>query len=213
MRTNIYVDGFNLYYGALKGEPFRWLDLEMLSRRLLQPSDSIGQIRYFTARVSATDEDPEAAIRQQQYLRALGTLASVQVHFGLFLTSERTMPAADGSGLVRVLKTEEKGSDVNLATHLLLDACRGDFELALVISNDSDLAEPVRKVQEEFGLSVGVALPLVRANRHPSKLLIQAATFVRRMRNRPSSRRVLQESQFPATLTDSGGEFRKPEGW
>ncbi len=51
MATNVYVDGFNLYYGSLKDRPYRWLDLDALSRVLL-PRDQINRIRYFTARVS-----------------------------------------------------------------------------------------------------------------------------------------------------------------
>jgi hypothetical protein len=56
-RTNVYVDGFNLFYGALKGSPYKWLNLEALCQRLL-PKDSIRQIRYFTAKVSARPGDP-----------------------------------------------------------------------------------------------------------------------------------------------------------
>lgn len=44
MATIVYVDGFNLYYGALRGSPYKWLDLEALSRRLL-PKDDIHLIR------------------------------------------------------------------------------------------------------------------------------------------------------------------------
>ena len=209
MRANVYVDGFNLYYGSLQGEPYRWLDLEKLASRLLRPTDSIGRIRYFTARVNPTADDPHVAARQSLYLRAVETLPSSQIHFGQFLTSERVMQRADGMGSVRVLKTEEKGSDVNLATHLLLDSFHSDFEVALVISNDSDLAEPIRRVREEFGLPVGVALPVLKPNRHPSKTLREVAAFVKRIR----SRRLLRESQFPDVLSDAGGEFRKPDGW
>lgn len=52
MGTIVYIDGFNLYYGAVKGTRYKWLDLEALCRRLL-PKDNIAQIRYFTAQVSA----------------------------------------------------------------------------------------------------------------------------------------------------------------
>lgn len=54
-RTNVYIDGFNLFYGALKGSPYKWLDLEALCHQLL-PKDSIHRIRYFTAKVSARPE-------------------------------------------------------------------------------------------------------------------------------------------------------------
>ena len=74
--TIVYIDGFNLYYGALKGSPYKWLDLEALCRRLL-PKDEISQIRYFTARISARPDDPQQPQRQQTYLRALDSLQTV----------------------------------------------------------------------------------------------------------------------------------------
>jgi hypothetical protein len=68
--TNVYIDGFNLYYGCLKGTPHKWLDLDALCRRLL-PKHRIGRIRYFTAIVSARPNDPSGPDRQRIYLRAL----------------------------------------------------------------------------------------------------------------------------------------------
>lgn len=157
MRFNVYVDGFNLYYGALRGQPYRWLDIRQFARGLLRPSDSVHRIRYFTARVRPTPRDPRAPERQAAYLRALDTVPEVTVHYGQFLTSERVMQRADDGAPVRVVRSEEKGSDVNLATHMLLDAFDNEYEGALLISNDSDLAEPVRVVQSRFDRPVGVA--------------------------------------------------------
>ncbi|NCO34890.1 MAG: NYN domain-containing protein [Armatimonadetes bacterium] len=51
MPTNVYVDGLNLYYGALKGAPYRWLNLSELCRLLL-PRDRINRIKYYTGVVS-----------------------------------------------------------------------------------------------------------------------------------------------------------------
>jgi hypothetical protein len=93
MATTVYIDGFNLYYGALRGSPYKWLDLEALSRRLL-PKDDIRLIRYFTARISARPDDPQQAQRQETYLRALRTLPGVQIHYGHFLTHPVRMPLA-----------------------------------------------------------------------------------------------------------------------
>ncbi len=142
MRTNIYVDAFNLYYGCLKGTPYRWLNLEALCKIML-PHDIIQQIKYFTARVIARPHDPNKLIRHDTYLRALGTLPKVSITYGHYLSHAVKMPLATpppgGPYMARVIKTEEKGSDVNLASHLLMDACRDAFDIAVVISNDSDL--------------------------------------------------------------------------
>ncbi|HTE81159.1 MAG TPA: hypothetical protein VK634_10775 [Reyranella sp.] len=72
MRVFVYVDGFNLYYRALKGTPFRWLNLDLLAKRLVRPGDTIDRVRYFTARVKARAGDPDAPRRQQVYLSASG---------------------------------------------------------------------------------------------------------------------------------------------
>ena len=162
MLVNVYVDGFNLYYGCLKGTPFKWLDLDALSRRLL-PRDQIHRIRYFTAQIGRRTDDPQRHNRQQYYLRALATIPHLEIHLGRFQQTTGRMrlanPPAHGPRTVEVIKTEEKGSDVNLATYLLADAFRHDFETALVITNDADLAEPIRLVCHELGLPVGIAKP------------------------------------------------------
>jgi len=77
--TYVYVDGFNLYYGALRRGPHRWLDLERLCQLLLA-RHTIGAIRYFTALVSARTGDPGQPVRQQLYLRALATSPKVSIH-------------------------------------------------------------------------------------------------------------------------------------
>lgn len=148
MRTNVYVDGFNLYYGAVRNTPYRWLDIHKLCC-LLFPKNKIHCIRYFTAPVRNTPDDPSKAQRQQTFIRALETLPNFSVHYGSFLASNVRMPLVKPTSTQRnalVVKMEEKGSDVNLASLLLVDAFRSDFEVAVVISNDSDLVLPIKIV-------------------------------------------------------------------
>jgi uncharacterized LabA/DUF88 family protein len=207
MSTNVYIDGFNLYYGALRRTPHGWLDLEALCRRLL-PKDDINRIRYFTARITARPDDPQQSQRQETYLRALRTLPAVRIHYGHFLTHTVRMALAEpprkGPKTVEVVKTEEKRSDVNLASHLLLDAFKGSCEVAVVISNDSDLRVPIRIAEKELGIRVGVINP------HPPKYRsrVLKATFFNQLR--PS---VLADCQLPDVLVDEQGEFHKPASW
>lgn len=207
MATNVYIDGFNLYYGAVKGTPHKWLDLEALCRRLL-PKDDIRRIRYFTAKVSARAGDPQQPQRQQTYLRALETLPLVSIHYGHFLTNPARMrltnPIPGGPRTVEVIKTEEKGSDVNLASYLLLDAFRKDCEIAVVISNDSDLRTPIIIAEQEFGIKVGIINP--QSAKHRSRAL--TATFFKQLR--PT---VVASCQLPDVMSDGDGEFRKPATW
>lgn len=207
MRTNVYIDAFNLYYGCLKGTPYKWLNLETFCKILL-PKNTIHQIKYYTAHVSAWPNDPDKPTRQQLYLRALGTLPSVSVILGTFLSHTVTMPLANtqpgGPRFVQVTKTEEKGSDVNLATHLLHDAWRNDYDIAAVITNDSDLVEPIRVVRRDLSKIVGVLNP----QRHPSFELRNNTDFFKQIRQ-PA----LTGSQFPATLFDANSVFHKPASW
>ncbi|MCA1622487.1 MAG: NYN domain-containing protein [Acidobacteria bacterium] len=205
MKINVYVDGFNLYYGAIKRTPYRWLDLLTMCR-LLFPNDQINKIKYFTARVSARPSDPDQPIRQATYWRALQTIPNLSIIEGSFLVKPVMMPIANTNPqrYERVIKTEEKGSDVNLAVHLLNDAYKKDYELAVIVTNDSDLLEPMRIVKQELNLPVG----LVNPHKNPSFDLRKHATFIKQLR-----KGVLQNSQFPITLTDQNGTFHKPATW
>jgi uncharacterized LabA/DUF88 family protein len=199
------MDGFNLYYGCLKSTPFKWLNIRRLSK-LLFPKHTIAQIKYFTApvKIRNSDSDRDKPNRQQIYLRALQTLPDVEIIYGSFLTHVVTMKEADQNKYVRVIKTEEKGTDVNIATHLINDGHKGLYEMAVIISNDSDLVEPVRIVTQELGLPVAVISPYKTNTIELKKI----ATFVKQLRSG-----ILRVSQFPDMLMDEVGIFRRPEGW
>ena len=109
-------------------------------------------------------------------------------------------------------RTEEKGSDVNLASYLLFDAFDQDFETALVISNDSDLVFPVGEVRQRFGVTVGVACPVYHSGRHPSRELVRATDFnVHITRKRT---KLLRTCQFPNPVIDAEGRaIHEPAAW
>lgn len=146
MRTVVYVDGFNLYYGCLKDTPYKWLDLKKLFKSLLKPQNHIIEIKYFTAKVGATPTDPSAPQHQQAYIRALEEyIPEVSVHYGHFLRQRQRMANANPPpNTLEVIKTEEKGSDVNLAVQMLNDAWLAHYDCAVVVSNDSDMAESMK---------------------------------------------------------------------
>ena len=214
MATNIYIDGFNLYYGALLGTQYKWLNLGEMCQQLL-PKHQINKIRYFTARVVSLPHDQQAPDRQDVYLRALRTIPNLAIHYGRFSFRPRNAPRypfvyhspSAPPETVRIMKTEEKRSDVNLATLLLVDCFDGDFDEAVVISNDSDLTLPIDIVGSKFKKRVGVINPH-RNNRNSHELTSVAGWSFRRI-----NRNVLAKCQFPVTLSDSKGTFRKPSKW
>lgn len=204
MRTFVYVDGFNLYYRALRNTPYRWLDLSRLFKLLL-PNDQIHRIHYYTAHIAARAGDPDQPTRQQFYLRALATVPNLTITYGQFLTHTKKMPlASDPKKIVRVLKTDEKGSDVNLATHLIYEGMANEYDTAVVVSNDSDLAEPIRIITQEIRKKVGILSPA----KFPTRALLKYASFYK-----PIRRAVLAASQFLPELQDVHGKFRKPASW
>lgn len=234
MSTHVYVDGFNLYYGALQGTAFKWLDVEAVCRRLV-PLDRLAEIRYFTAPVKPRPGDPFGPQRQNALFRALRANPLVTVHLGHFRVDPAWQPLAPGpwadgtrpqlrprfaiAGLqrlleprlerppmVRVLKTEEKGSDVNIAAHLLHDVYRQGCTKALVISNDSDLAEPIR-LAVAHGAIVGVVNPH-RHNRM-SRHLKDVASFTLQLRQS-----ILPACQLPdPVISRRGTQIHKPAAW
>ena len=174
----------------------------------MYPQNDFEVIRYFTAKVKPLSHDPDQRIRQEVYLRALATLDNLQIHFGHFTSHEVKLPLAKGARgqgkFAKVIKSEEKGSDVNLAAHLVNDAHLGRFEAAVVVTNDSDLVEPIRIVTEQIGLPVGVLNPC----NQPAGGLRKASTFYRILR-----KGVLKKVQFPQELRDKRGSFSKPRTW
>ena len=209
MITNVYIDGFNLYYRALKDTPFRWLDLRKLADTLF-PQDDIKRVCYFTARLDVRPANPGQAQRQLIYLRALGMLSGFDAYYGHFRSGVKRRPLAEPvTGLpthVLVRDSEEKGSDVNLATRLLVDGFSGDYEQAVVVSNDADFAGAMRYVRDDLGLRVTLVNPDPK-NSSP-KELADAATYVKRL-----WKSHLRRSLLPDTLRDEIGVIAKPAGW
>ena len=213
-RVFVYVDGFNLYYRGLKGTPYKWLDLETFAFEFLQGAQRVEKIRYFTARVGGR-QDLSAPGRQQAYLNALKTLSDCEIHYGSFLTKTgrkpKVLPDRSIGPTVEVHLTEEKGSDVNLATHLVNDAHLNNFDVALVLSQDSDLLEPIRIVKG-MGKPVGIIWlePSTETSTKPSKYFREASSFIKHARTTHYKR-----SQFEETLTDVDGKVltQKPVGW
>jgi uncharacterized LabA/DUF88 family protein len=98
---------------------------------------------------------------------------------------------------------EEKGSDVNIAAHLLNDAWKGAFEVAAIISNDTDLVTPIQMVSVERAKPVFVVCP-GRWQMAPD--LERVASYKRHIRLS-----MLAQCQFPDPMP--GTTIQKPAGW
>jgi hypothetical protein len=214
MKTFLYVDGFNLYYSALKDTPHRWIDPVALAARAF-PKNQIVAAKFFSAKVTALPGNPQQPMRQMIYWRALRTLPNLSIIEGDFRTRKtRAKVVTPPPNTIEVFKTEEKGSDVNLGAHLLMDGFLGHYEAAIVITGDSDLVTPIRMVRSQLLKPVGVLNPqrLSGPNCRPvrqSAGLQHAASFYQN----GVSWNQLANAQLPPSLADSHGSFVKPPTW
>jgi len=203
-RVSAYFDGFNLFFGLKsKGwKQFYWLDVHAVARALLLPHQALVGVKYFTSRVSSAHGDPKQARRQAIYLEALATLPATSLYFGHYL-SKAVRCHACGAGWQ---KHDEKMTDVNIATELLVDAFEDRFDTALLVTADSDLAGPITRMRQLFPAKrVVVVFPPDRA----SKRLEQLATATLHL-----GRGVLAGAQLPDPVVKPDGfALERPVNW
>ncbi len=215
-RARVYVDGFNFYYAAFakgrgKYADFRWLDLPRFFDHVLRDVD-IQLVRYFTAKVRPAPWKPNdfsQAARQESYLAALGSRSRVTIHQATFSTWPVSRPLVGPVGAppkyVTVWDTKEKGSDVSLASFMLVDGFKELYDIAVVVSDDSDLLHPVQLVRADLGLHVGV----VRIRTDRASVFRGRADFIRTVR-----RWHFETAQLPETIALPGGRcVHRPAEW
>lgn len=203
-RTIVYIDGFNLYYGIRQkfGRRLLWLDLNTLCRKLLKPEQELVAVKYFTARVAGTPYDSTKPKRQMTFLEALQTLPNLSIIYGHYLA--KTVKCRNCGATWQ--QPEEKMTDVNIATELLRDGFEDNFDVALLVSGDSDLSRPVETLTQLYpNKRVVVAFPPARN----SAELIRVAPAHFRI-----GRKKLVESQFPDEVRKADGYvLRRPKEW
>jgi uncharacterized LabA/DUF88 family protein len=165
MRTFIYIDGFNLYYNTFRGERnkdnrgFKWLDLESFTSSILfkkYKKNEIVKTKYYTAHISGA-QDMGQVHRQNAYLRGLELHSNgLEIVYGKFLIQEgyRPLVGSEENETVKVFLPEEKGSDVNLATHLVYEATQDQYDVAVVLTNDTDMSEAFKIVSTNLDKTI-----------------------------------------------------------
>lgn len=195
----------------MKGTPYKWLNVASMCDSLL-PEFEVVQVKYFTAKVKQTPHDLSKNTRQQIYFRALRTDSRIELVYGAFESRVRQYPEHpwryedDGKvALHKVRFMQEKGSDVNLAAHMLTDAFNRQADAYIVITNDSDQETPLRLlVQQQLGL-VGLLAP--------DKAPVQALMNLKLDLYKHIRLGALESNQFPNELVDEVGVFSKPKSW
>ena len=158
-RAIFLIDGFNLYHslinptfgGRLVG--YKWLDLKKLCVRFLQPKDQLSGIYYFTA---LCPWDNSKAQRHEIYMQALKN-AGVNIIRGKF----KEVTKKCRGDCKKFYKTyEEKRTDVSIGVKLITFAFVDKFDIAYIISADSDLIPAIEEVKVFFpDKEIGIIIP------------------------------------------------------
>jgi uncharacterized LabA/DUF88 family protein len=205
-RAIVYIDGFNLYYGSVKGTAYKWLNLQRYFE-LLRNDDDVVQIHYFTALVQGSH-----VVNQRIYLQALDTLPKVNVVLGNHKNKRATcrVPLCTYTGEKKFTTWEEKRTDVNIAVQMMDDAYQNACDLFVVVSGDSDIVPPLYKIKGRFPeKQIAVYVPARDKIRG-------AATEIRAAgdHNATLPQALLKRTQFATTIPDGqGGTITKPSSW
>ena len=199
-RLNVYIDGFNLYFGMHNSgfNDCKWLDIHALVELIKQPHYNIASIKYFTARISNSQHKQK---RQNVYLEALET-TPIKIIYGQFRNEETYCKVC---GQISY-ESKEKMTDVNIATNLLMDAQDDSFDVAFIISGDSDLVPPIKLLRERFPTKD--IITVFPPNRESNELKKNSTTSFTLGRNK------LNLSQFAKNITSKNGyTLTRPESW
>ena len=215
-KTLVYIDGYNLYYGLLKGLPSgKWLNLRALAAAMFKEEHEILSVKYFTARVRTYPHDIVAEERQKIYLQALAAFGGVEIVEGFYSKKKAWLPHVNGkckvceespAGMAHVVKLEEKRSDVNLAVTALVDAVHSDADCFALITGDSDQAGTVYALRREFRKTVLVFNPRETVSDH----LKRAATYYAHI-----PRELPAKCQLPEIIPigPHGRTIHRPAAW
>lgn len=176
IKTAVYIDGYNLYYGRLRGTSFKWLDVVNLFNTLLIQRDQnerISRINFFTAPALANfSSHGKASVEAQSaYHRALKTMHRdlIEIVYGshTFDKNGTLLPTFldgqpyDRTKRTRVWKLEEKKTDVNLAIRMYQDASKGLYDRIILVSNDSDTEPALQAIRDDYAhIMIGVVMPI-----------------------------------------------------
>ena len=200
-RVIAYIDGYNLFFGLVEGdfERFLWLNVQQLVESILNPNQDLKEVKYFTALIT---NDPAKRARQKTYIEALQTLDKVKVIFGKFKSDNKDCKKCGNS----YVSYNEKMTDVNIATHIMSDYYEENFDMAMVISGDTDLLPPIKMINENGkNKRVFVAFPPKRVNDEVRRFAKGDAVI---------GRKNLKDSQLPLKIINKfGGTIEKPTLW
>ncbi|MFN8366938.1 MAG: NYN domain-containing protein [Candidatus Kapaibacterium sp.] len=199
-RVIAYVDGFNLYFGIREAgfDNYRWLNVKLLVEKLLKPHQELILVKYFTSRVS---NNPDKQKRQSTYIDAIESTGT-KIIYGNY--QDGKIECNRCGHFWRAAK--EKMTDVNIATAIMVDAFQDSYDMAMLISGDSDLTPPIKEVHKHFpNKRIFIAFP---PKRHNSSMALVAKG------SETIGRKKLSEAQFDEEVSSKTGfKLKRPTEW
>lgn len=228
LRTRVYIDGYNLYYGCLKGTPYKWLDPIILFEQLILPSSTPHpsellplSIKYFTAKIlEQAAKALDSVSSQARYHTALRKLYRERIeliegYYSLTQSNaklvDRNVPGtwARDCAPTLVWKLEEKQSDVNLALQAYHDAIIGAVDQVVIVTNDTDIAPAMQMIRTHTAVKIGLVVPARSGLREPNTDLVRLAHWTRSH----ITEQELATAQLPRVIVGGKNPTIKPESW
>jgi uncharacterized LabA/DUF88 family protein len=230
LRTAIYIDGYNLYYGRLRGTQYKWLDVVKLFSRItrsIEPYSEIILVKFFTAPVlpKFSRHGEESMRAQNEYHRALEAIYPDKfkkiLGSHLYEKDGTKMPIYleghefDKNNTVKVWRLVEKKTDVNLALAMYRDVNKGNLDQVVLISNDTDTEPVITALFEDFPkLKIGMISPRGpqqhgKKGRPASNSLLKHAHWTRTQINDDE----LLSAQLPGLIPTNKKPAKKPTYW
>ena len=235
LRTRVYIDGYNFYYGCLRRTPYKWLDLLPLFESHILPSalvtDSAGQIResvllpspsikFFTAKIiESVARAVDSVSSQARYHTALRKLHDGRIELieGSYAVNKMKVKIVDAETPdrpprecqeIQAWKVEEKQSDVSLALQAYHDAITGQIDHAVIVTNDTDIAPALEMIRVHTDVTIGLVVPTRDHTRQPNTDLVKHSHWCRTH----ITDNELASSQLPRVVPGRQPTV-KPESW
>lgn len=238
MKTRVYIDGYNFYFGCLKGTSYKWLDpvslIEILLVRSGAPESVLDElaIKFFTAEISERAASDSSSLNDQRaYHLALhnhrqGRLQTVKGNYAIDKTKFPKVELGESgkekeprfSERVKIWKMEEKQSDVNVALEAVYDAVTDlTLEQVVFVTNDTDIIPALRKIQSHNALKqrspvkIGLIIPMRKGDseRQGNKSLKDFADWtIEHIHDEE-----LQAAQLPCRIFGPRKTALKPISW
>jgi uncharacterized LabA/DUF88 family protein len=225
MKTTIYIDGYNLYYGSLHGGPYKWRDVVKLCNTICkeqQPASEVITVKYFTAPVKAkvSTHGQQSLVSQSAYHKALKNLypSVIEIISGYFIQERGTLPRykkpIQKNDRVEVWRLEEKKTDVNIAMHMYRDVVRNECDQIVLVSNDSDIVPSLEFIRKDYSeVVIGSIMPRRKVKQGKNRVSNKEISDLSNWTRQYVLDSELENSQLPDLVPTKKKPAYKPDYW